>query len=144
MLTNPKPQKVEIVDKKWGYEVIVANNEHYCGKVLVLNKPDYISSIHYHREKIETFYPIVGDVGVEVWTDPRRVENIDPEVYILSSDHTKALTLPAGTPHRFRALGYYAELMEVSTEHNDNDVVRIEESMPWRECSDENHKESAD
>ena len=44
------------VDKKWGYELWVHNDEDYCGKLLVFNKIGDKFSMHYHLIKKETWY----------------------------------------------------------------------------------------
>ncbi len=39
------------VDKGWGYELIWATNELYCGKIMVFSKKGNKFSMHFHREK---------------------------------------------------------------------------------------------
>ena len=41
------------VDKGWGYELIWATNDSYCGKILVFEKPGSKMSMHFHKEKDE-------------------------------------------------------------------------------------------
>ena len=43
------------VQKGWGYEKWIVNNEKYCGKLLYFNKGKKCSW-HYHLKKEETFY----------------------------------------------------------------------------------------
>ena len=50
------------VKKVWGKEVWIANCPKYCGKLLYLDE-GAVSSMHYHREKQETFYALSGQVG---------------------------------------------------------------------------------
>ena len=49
-----KPKKV---DKEWGHELWLANNEKedYCGKILFIKK-DCSTSLHFHSKKHEAFY----------------------------------------------------------------------------------------
>ena len=46
---------LNIVDKVWGREEWIVNNEKYCGKKLILKK-GYSCSMHHHKIKDETFY----------------------------------------------------------------------------------------
>ena len=47
-----KPIRIE---KAWGYELIICNNDNYCGKLLVF-KLGARFSMHYHMKKDETWY----------------------------------------------------------------------------------------
>jgi mannose-6-phosphate isomerase-like protein (cupin superfamily) len=48
-----------VVKKGWGSELIWATNDKYCGKLLNFNK-DAKFSMHFHREKEETWYVLSG------------------------------------------------------------------------------------
>lgn len=47
--------KAKFVEKEWGHEIWLANNEkeNYCGKILHINQ-GHTSSMHFHMEKHET------------------------------------------------------------------------------------------
>jgi mannose-6-phosphate isomerase-like protein (cupin superfamily) len=51
------------VKKGWGSELIWATNEKYCGKFLRFNKGSRFS-MHFHREKDETWYVLDGKFKV--------------------------------------------------------------------------------
>lgn len=104
------------VKKVWGYEVWLVNRE-YCGKLLVLYK-GFQCSLHYHKEKDETFYVNSGKVSMEIgkkkWTMKKGdVQRIAP-----------------GKLHRFTGLEK-SEIIEFSTHHKESDSYRIE---PSRRC----------
>ena len=114
--------KPEIVEKLWGFERIIVNNGEYCGKVLVLTGPEYISSLHYHEIKKETFHIIAGQVELE----------LDGGKRVLWPGDT--VTIEPNQTHRFRSLAHSpSEILEVSTPHSDDDVVRIEASRRLEE-----------
>ena len=48
------------IPKGWGKEIIIENNEMYCGKILVFNKGCKFS-MHYHMNKDETWYVEEGE-----------------------------------------------------------------------------------
>ena len=59
-LTNKAVEKPVIcegckVPKGWGEELIIENNEKYCGKLLIFKKGCKFS-MHYHLIKDETWY----------------------------------------------------------------------------------------
>lgn len=47
------------VEKGWGHELIWATNDKYCGKLLSFDE-DSCFSMHFHREKDETWYVLSG------------------------------------------------------------------------------------
>ena len=47
------------VEKGWGHEFIWSTNDKYCGKFMKFNKGAKFS-MHFHREKDETWYVIDG------------------------------------------------------------------------------------
>ena len=107
------------VEKVWGKEVIIANEPEYCGKLLYVNK-GASGSLHYHPKKKETFHLLKGRINLEYKSDVSfcfRMPGLCPV----------PLTIPAGTPHRFTAV-LDSIILEISTHHDDEDVVRIEES----------------
>lgn len=105
------------IPKGWGYEVIITNNELYCGKVLVFMKGMKFS-MHYHMIKDETWYVNSGEF-VYRWIDTETAEV-----------HEKVLTRgdvvrqEPGQPHQLEALTY-GEVFEVSTQHFDSDSYRV-------------------
>ncbi len=110
------------VEKKWGAEEILINNDKYCSKLLHI-KPGFQSSLHFHNIKDETFIAVAGGTWVKYIHDgfPRQV--------LLIGWRRDVLHLPPGTPHRFwSAFAGGSVLLEVSTPHDDADVVRLEPS----------------
>ena len=57
-----KPERHE---KGWGYELWIANNDLYCGKILHFNKGKKCSW-HYHKIKQETFLILFGKVQLKI------------------------------------------------------------------------------
>jgi len=106
-----------VVEKVWGQEIWMVNDE-YCGKILRV-KPGYMCSLHYHPVKRETFYVQAGSVSLERRTN----EGIFNE--LLFSGESR--TIPPYTPHRFSSYTG-AQIIEISTHHEDEDVVRLEPS----------------
>lgn len=112
-----------LVQKLWGREEWLVNELEYCAKYLML-RPGFQSSLHYHKVKKETFIYRMGDIEMEVG-GKKEVWHYTPEGH--------QVTILPGTPHRFKCFSTAAWLLEVSTHHDDNDVVRLEES---RKCDE--------
>ena len=108
---------VKRVEKPWGYELVYASTERYCGKMLFIRAGEQLS-LQFHKEKDETIYVQSGRVEFEIG-DPGKP--VDTEVVASG----RAFRLEPGTVHRMRALED-ATLLEVSTPEA-NDVVRLED-----------------
>lgn len=106
---------------EWGYEVHVVNEPEYCCKFLVLDNVDYISSLHSHPKKKETLIVWSGEVEIEhgLRRPLRTVEST--EIY----REGEMVTVLSGEPHRFRAIGGPAVILEVSTHDDPEDNYKI-------------------
>ena len=110
-----KPQKVE---KPWGYELIWALTDEYCGKLLFV-RAGHSLSLQYHEQKDESWYVQEGRAELELATvdgDEHRLE------VIRSGD---CFRFRPGTIHRVKALEDTL-ILEVSTPYLD-DIVRLED-----------------
>ena len=106
------------VDKPWGYELIWALTERYCGKLLVV-RAGHELSLQFHREKDESWYVLEGRAKVELAAVGERV----PSSEVVTTG--AAFRLTPGTVHRVSALDD-TTILEVSTPQLE-DVVRLED-----------------
>lgn len=103
------------IPKLWGEEIWHHNDEQYCMKTLVLRQ-GFQCSLHYHPIKAETFLVVSGGVRFEL-------SGTVTELW-----EGQAVDIEPGRPHRFSALTPTAIIVEASTFHSDEDVVRLEDS----------------
>jgi mannose-6-phosphate isomerase-like protein (cupin superfamily) len=106
------------VPKGWGHELIIVNNEEYCGKILVF-KQGCKFSMHYHIKKQETWYVNSGTF-VFKWIDTETAQTNSK--FLVTGD---VVTIPRGMPHQLEAVDD-GEIFEISTQHFDTDSYRIE------------------
>ena len=107
------------VDKPWGWELIWALSDVYCGKVLFVRAGESLS-LQFHREKDESWFIRDGRAKVElgdVGEKALKEEVVGPGT---------AFRFRPGTVHRVTAIED-TTILEVSTPHLD-DVVRIEDA----------------
>ena len=107
---------IKKVDKIWGSEEWIVNTKDYCGKILNLKK-GFRGSIHYHKNKHETFYLLEGKVLLELGDELKKK--------ILSVGDS--VILEPGTKHRFTPLKD-SKIIEFSTHHEDSDTYRDSKS----------------
>lgn len=111
-------EPIKFVSKGWGYEKWIVNSECYCGKLLFLSKGKQCSW-HYHIKKDEVFYIQSGKIKIFYGWD----ENIEMSTVSILEKGDK-FHVPVGLKHRMYALED-TELFEFSTEHFDEDSIRI-------------------
>jgi mannose-6-phosphate isomerase-like protein (cupin superfamily) len=111
-----QPLKVE---KAWGHELWIHNNEEYCGKLLVFNKIGDKFSMHYHLKKKETWYVQKGGF-IFNWID---VENGKLNTKVLGAGDS--VLIERGLPHQLEAMVDESTIFEVSTQHFDEDSYRV-------------------
>jgi mannose-6-phosphate isomerase len=108
---------VKRVEKPWGYELVYASTDRYCGKIIFIRAGEQLS-LQFHRKKDETIFVHSGRVEFEIGEPGKPV---DTEVVAPG----RAFRLEPGTVHRMRALEDTV-LLEVSTPETE-DVVRLED-----------------
>jgi mannose-6-phosphate isomerase-like protein (cupin superfamily) len=109
-----KPTKVE---KGWGYELILENNDEYCGKILHFHKEAKFS-MHYHMQKKETWYVQSGKFLF------RSIQTQTADVKECTLEPGDCVTNERGQPHQIECLEE-GDIFEVSTQHFDTDSYRV-------------------
>ena len=116
-MDKPKVTKGCQVPKGWGEEIVIENNEMYCGKVLIFKKGCKFS-MHYHMEKDETWYVEHGEF-IYRWIDTETAET-----KIVALNKGDVVRQRVGQPHQLEALTD-GVVFEVSTQHFDEDSYRV-------------------
>jgi quercetin dioxygenase-like cupin family protein len=110
-----KKEEMKVVKKTWGCEIWVVNCPEYCGKFLFLRKGAQ-SSYHYHIKKKETFYCLEGQVALAI-----------NDISYMLNPYSRPKTIDPGERHSFQGITE-ALILEISTHHDDGDVVRLTQS----------------
>lgn len=105
------------IPKGWGSELIIENNELYCGKILQF-KEGCKFSMHYHLEKDETWYVNSGEFLY------RWIDTDNAEVHEQKLVQGDVVRQRPGQPHQIEAITS-GEIFEVSTHHEDSDSYRV-------------------
>jgi len=107
------------VDKGWGYELIWATNDKYCGKIMVFDRVGAKFSMHFHKEKDETWFVNNGRFLLK-WIDTETAE-------FKSQELTEGMTWhnPPLQPHQVVCMEAGSSITEVSTPDSVEDNYRI-------------------
>ena len=110
--------EVKRVPKPWGYEIIWAHTDRYCGKILHINAGEALS-VQYHERKDETVHLLKGEMIY--WVQ----EGKDGELRDMKLRAGESFRITPGTIHYMEAVTD-VDVLEASTPELD-DVVRIKD-----------------
>lgn len=108
-----------IVEKGWGREIIFANNDNYCGKLLIYDKAHSKGSMHFHMKKHETFYVQKGLFLI------RWINTVDASIHETTLKEGDTWVNEPGDPHQVISLEDNSTIIEVSTTDCENDSYRV-------------------
>ena len=109
-----------MIEKSWGWENVVEENDEYAVKLLYMRKGEHCS-MHYHEHKRETITCIVGQLAVVFLVRSGRNTTLSPG---------ETITIPAGQEyaHRMRATDAWLDTLYLEStgpDHQD-DVRRVD------------------
>ena len=107
------------IDKGWGFEIIWATNEKYTGKILVFNKVGSKFSMHFHRDKDESWFVNAGKFKLTY------IDTSTAQVFEKELNEGDVWRNPPLMPHQLEALTPGAMIFEVSTADSVEDNFRI-------------------
>ena len=107
------------VDKGWGYEIIWATNDKYCGKIMVFERAGAKFSMHFHRDKEETWFVNAGRFKL-TWCN-----TLTAQYHEQVLEEGMVWHNPTLQPHQLEALVDHSTIFEVSTPDSIEDNYRI-------------------
>jgi hypothetical protein len=107
------------VDKGWGFEIVFANNEKYCGKLLVFPKAGAKTSLVFHKEKYKSWFVNAGKFKVTF------IDVSTGEIKEAILEEGKTADFGALGPHQVEALVAGSIIFEVGTSDYVEDRFRL-------------------
>ena len=107
------------IQKGWGYEIIWATNDLYCGKIMCFDKAGAKFSMHFHEKKDETWFVNSGKFKVR-WIDTKDACLYEKELVEGDTWHNPPLQ-----PHQLEALEPNSMIFEASTPDSVEDNHRL-------------------
>ena len=107
------------VDKGWGFELVFANSDKYCGKLLVFEQAGAKTSLVFHKEKAKSWFVNAGKFKVS-YIDVSTGEMKQSEI-------SEGQTADFGQlgPHQVEALVANSIIFEVGTGDYVEDRFRL-------------------
>ena len=107
------------VDKGWGFEIVFANNDKYCGKLLVFERAGAKTSLVFHKEKRKSWFVNAGKFKI-TYID---ITNGDIKQEII--EEGKTANFGELAPHQIEALEDNSIIFEVGTADYLEDRFRL-------------------
>ena len=111
-----KPNKIQ---KGWGHELILESNDTYCMKELHFYEKGHKSSMHFHKNKTETWLLVEGAVIVEI------MDMSDATSKFVTIEKGGVLHLEPMTPHQVVSIEPNTVILEASSKDTPEDNYRI-------------------
>jgi len=112
-------QKQGKVDKGWGFEIVFANNDKYCGKMLVFTRAGAKTSMVFHKEKAKSWFVNAGRFKVTF------IDVKDGSVKEAIIEEGKTADFHILAPHQIEALEPNSIIFEVGTSDYVEDRFRL-------------------
>jgi hypothetical protein len=107
------------VDKGWGFEIVFANNDKYCGKLLVFDRVGAKTSMVFHKEKGKTWFINAGKFKITY------IDVSSGEVKEAVLEEGKTVDFGPLGPHQVEALVPDSIIFEVGTGDYVEDRFRL-------------------
>ena len=107
------------VDKGWGFEIVFANNEKYCGKLLVFERAGAKTSLVFHKEKAKSWFVNAGKFKITY------IDVTTGEMKEAIIDEGKTADFGPLGPHQVEALVAGSVIFEVGTGDYVEDRFRL-------------------
>jgi len=112
-------QQLGKIDKGWGFEIIFANNDRYCGKLLVFERAGAKTSLVFHKEKRKSWFVNAGKFRVKY------IDVATGEVKEAVLEEGKTADFAELGPHQVEALVPNSIIFEVGTGDYIEDRFRL-------------------
>lgn len=119
MITFEEKGSYEVHEKGWGREIWFENNCDFCCKKLIFDKKFAKCSMHFHERKREIFICEKGLFEI------KGIDLTKGEEYSIVLEEGDKVFIEPLEPHQMIALKDDSVLLEVSTEHFEEDSYRI-------------------
>ena len=107
------------IDKSWGYEVIFANNDKYCGKLLVFPQAGNKTNLILHKDKCKSWFVNAGKFKITF------IDVATGQMQQAVVEQGRTLDFAQLSPHQLEALEHNSIIYEVSTSDHVEDVINL-------------------
>lgn len=103
----------------YGYNIIWTDNEYYCSKILVFEKSNAQTQLHFHKDKHKSWFVNAGKFEV-TWIDSN-----DGKLYAQELLEGSVFDIPPLMPVTLKSLAPNSAMAETSNNNNEEDYYRL-------------------
>ena len=107
------------IDKSWGYEIVWASNEFYCGKILVFEKAGSKTTVVIHKNRKKSWFVNSGRFQM-LFTDIKTGKSTAAII-----EEGKTVDIGEMSPHSIEAMAPNSIIFEVGTPDDLEDHFRL-------------------
>ena len=107
------------IDKDWGYEIVWASNEFYCGKILVFEKVGAKTTVVIHKNRKKSWFVNAGRFQI-LFTDVKTGESTAAII-----EEGKTVDIGEMSPHSIECMAPNSMIFEVGTPDDLTDHFRL-------------------
>jgi hypothetical protein len=108
-----------VIKTDYGYEIVWADTETYCGKILVFEKLNSKMPLHFHQQRSKSWFVNAGKFRVQ-WVDTQ-----DGKCYTKELPEGSTFHVPALLPTSLESLVPNSAMAETGTNQLANDMYRL-------------------
>ena len=126
-----KLQTLGQVKKGWGFEIVFANNDKYCGKLLVFDRVGAKTSLVFHKDKAKSWFINAGKFKVKF------IDVATGEIKEAVLEEGKTVDFGPLSPHQVEALVANSVIFEVGTGDYIEDRFRLAPGDSQKQTSEQ-------
>jgi len=107
------------IDKDWGYEIVWASNEFYCGKILVFEKVGAKTTVVIHKNRKKSWFVNAGRFQI-LFTDVKTGKSTAAII-----EEGKTVDIGEMSPHSIECMAPNSMIFEVGTPDDLADHFRL-------------------
>jgi len=111
--------KNNIQKTDYGYDIVWTDTDSYCSKILVFEKSAQQTVLHFHKEKIKSWFVNAGKFRVQ-WVD-----TADGKMYAQELPEGSTFHVPVLMPVQLESLSDNSAMAETSNSNNPDDFYRL-------------------
>jgi hypothetical protein len=112
-------QQTGKVDRSWGYEIVFASTESYCGKLLVFPTAGAKTNMIMHKDKSKSWFINAGKFKITF------IDVVTGAAQQVVVEEGRTADFAIMSPHMVEALDPNSIIFEVGTADNPDDIFKL-------------------
>ena len=111
--------KDNIKQTEYGYDIVWADNDYYCSKILVFENEGKQTTLHFHKDKHKSWFVNAGKFEVK-WVDTK-----EGKAYSKELPEGSVFNIPPLLPVTLKSLAPNSAMAETSNNNNEEDYYKL-------------------